>query len=522
MLRAIGMTRRQARRMIRQESVITALIGAALGLPLGVFLAALLTRGDVGLRVVLSIPWSMLAAFTAGGPPRRHRRGDPARPARLPAERPQRAALRVAMSATLAARPAAHAAGRREAGPPRAPGAPAPGRRARPRHAPPARPVAVRPRHHACSVCSPSSPPRPPGCSRSGHVTRATRLALGVTFGAARARLRRRLAWPARCQRRRRPARRHRHRLHPRRPAARGRRPDRPRRSPAPAAPHRRSACARPTGWVGSSAPVVFAQLGLHAARHGHPDHPRTALADRRVRARDPARGGPHRDLRTAASWPPGTCRRRTAPPCSSATARAAAGRGSCADIRMLARHGYGVLALDNPGNGESEGHSNGLGDNAQPGGRRRARLPGRAGRTSTRDRIAGVGSSLGGEVLLEATARDPRLRAVVSDGASAPAGQPRRQRRRRSYERVRRHARDCRPCAASRACGRRRRCSASMPRDRSATGAADRRRRRPGGDPDQPRRTATRAGANVELWSSRTPATPPACARTRASTSGG
>ena len=40
MLRAIGMTRRQARRMVRHESVITALIGAALGLPLGVFLAA--------------------------------------------------------------------------------------------------------------------------------------------------------------------------------------------------------------------------------------------------------------------------------------------------------------------------------------------------------------------------------------------------------------------------------------------------------------------------------------------------
>ena len=37
-------------------------------------------------------------------------------------------------------------------------------------------------------------------------------------------------------------------------------------------------------------------------------------------------------------------------------------------EIRMLAKHGYGVLALDNPGNGESEGHSNGLGDNAQPG----------------------------------------------------------------------------------------------------------------------------------------------------------
>ena len=50
MLRAIGMTRRQARRMIRQESVITALIGAALGLPLGVFLAALADGGDVAVR----------------------------------------------------------------------------------------------------------------------------------------------------------------------------------------------------------------------------------------------------------------------------------------------------------------------------------------------------------------------------------------------------------------------------------------------------------------------------------------
>ena len=44
MLRAIGMTRRQIRRMIRQESIITALIGAAIGLPLGIFLAALVNR----------------------------------------------------------------------------------------------------------------------------------------------------------------------------------------------------------------------------------------------------------------------------------------------------------------------------------------------------------------------------------------------------------------------------------------------------------------------------------------------
>ena len=42
MLRAIGMTRRQVRRMIRWESVITALIGGAIGIALGIVLAALL------------------------------------------------------------------------------------------------------------------------------------------------------------------------------------------------------------------------------------------------------------------------------------------------------------------------------------------------------------------------------------------------------------------------------------------------------------------------------------------------
>jgi putative ABC transport system permease protein len=41
MLRAVGMTRRQVRRMIRDESVITALLGAAFGIPLGIVLALL-------------------------------------------------------------------------------------------------------------------------------------------------------------------------------------------------------------------------------------------------------------------------------------------------------------------------------------------------------------------------------------------------------------------------------------------------------------------------------------------------
>jgi hypothetical protein len=91
------------------------------------------------------------------------------------------------------------------------------------------------------------------------------------------------------------------------------------------------------------------------------------------------------------------------------------------AHIRMLARHGYGVLTLDNPGNGESEGHSNGLGDNAQPG--LRAAVDWLSRRPDVDPaRIAAFGTSLGGEVLLEAAAGDARIRAVVSDGAARPA----------------------------------------------------------------------------------------------------
>ena len=64
MLRAVGMTRRQARRMIRHESVITALIGAAMGIPLGVFLAALITQALSKYGVTLQLPVTELIAFT--------------------------------------------------------------------------------------------------------------------------------------------------------------------------------------------------------------------------------------------------------------------------------------------------------------------------------------------------------------------------------------------------------------------------------------------------------------------------
>jgi putative ABC transport system permease protein len=63
MLRAVGMTRRQARRMVRHESVITALIGAALGMPLGVFLAGLVTVALRNEGLTFSLPISTLVAF---------------------------------------------------------------------------------------------------------------------------------------------------------------------------------------------------------------------------------------------------------------------------------------------------------------------------------------------------------------------------------------------------------------------------------------------------------------------------
>jgi uncharacterized protein len=89
-------------------------------------------------------------------------------------------------------------------------------------------------------------------------------------------------------------------------------------------------------------------------------------------------------------------------------------------EIRILARHGYGVLAFDLFGNGESSGHSNELGDNAQPA--VDAALDWLASRPDVDPtRIGAFGSSLGGEVLLEAAAREPRLHAVVSDGAKRP-----------------------------------------------------------------------------------------------------
>ena len=64
MLRAIGMSRRQVRRMVRHESVVTALIGAVLGIGVGLLLAGLATSAlsKEGLR--FAVPVGSLVAFT--------------------------------------------------------------------------------------------------------------------------------------------------------------------------------------------------------------------------------------------------------------------------------------------------------------------------------------------------------------------------------------------------------------------------------------------------------------------------
>ena len=61
MLRAIGMTRRQVRRMIRHESVITSLIGGVIGIVLGLLLAALLIARVN--EITFFTPWGQLALF---------------------------------------------------------------------------------------------------------------------------------------------------------------------------------------------------------------------------------------------------------------------------------------------------------------------------------------------------------------------------------------------------------------------------------------------------------------------------
>ncbi len=61
MLRAVGMTRRQVRRMIRHESIVTALLGASFGIPIGAALALM-----VGVAIkyaAFTVPVGTLVVF---------------------------------------------------------------------------------------------------------------------------------------------------------------------------------------------------------------------------------------------------------------------------------------------------------------------------------------------------------------------------------------------------------------------------------------------------------------------------
>jgi putative ABC transport system permease protein len=63
MLRAVGLTRRQTRQMIRHESIVTSLIGAALGIVVGFFLGLLVTHALSDEGIVFAVPWLSLLIF---------------------------------------------------------------------------------------------------------------------------------------------------------------------------------------------------------------------------------------------------------------------------------------------------------------------------------------------------------------------------------------------------------------------------------------------------------------------------
>jgi putative ABC transport system permease protein len=63
MLRAVGMTKRQTRRMIRHESIVTSLIGAAMGIVVGFFLAILVTHALSDEGIVFAVPYASIVYF---------------------------------------------------------------------------------------------------------------------------------------------------------------------------------------------------------------------------------------------------------------------------------------------------------------------------------------------------------------------------------------------------------------------------------------------------------------------------
>jgi uncharacterized protein len=96
-------------------------------------------------------------------------------------------------------------------------------------------------------------------------------------------------------------------------------------------------------------------------------------------------------------------------------------GLSAVEEAAMMARHGYGVLLLDPRGQGGSEGDTvRWQGDRDLIAGAKYLQT-----RPDVDDaKIAGFGSSVGGEQLLEAAAQSTAFRAVVSEGAGERVGE--------------------------------------------------------------------------------------------------
>ena len=84
----------------------------------------------------------------------------------------------------------------------------------------------------------------------------------------------------------------------------------------------------------------------------------------------------------------------------------------------MLARHGYGVLLFDRRGEGESEGDPNMFGWQGERDIHAAVAFLQRRSDVDP-ERIGGIGLSVGGEMMIEAAAESPALRAIVSEGGS-------------------------------------------------------------------------------------------------------
>jgi uncharacterized protein len=91
--------------------------------------------------------------------------------------------------------------------------------------------------------------------------------------------------------------------------------------------------------------------------------------------------------------------------------------KGTQRHARMLVRHGYGVLVFDRRGEGTSEGDPNAFGWAFNRDLKASAAFL-QTRRDVDRDRIGGIGLSVGGEMLLQTAAESKLFKAVVSDGA--------------------------------------------------------------------------------------------------------